>query len=200
MAVFGVPYSWKRSREVQSLPRPEPAELRALSPGTSVLVVAQLLPDTPAGPYGLTLYYIEYRQKSDSDKDGTPAGHSSSWQIEKPPPQRVEMLLEDGTQLTVQIPFQTSFLKAQRFEEQDLEISGRERRHVGYLPGQALAVEGRWEGNDLLTVRTFYAGRPDDYLGYLASQPGTVLLMGTVCGGLGMGLLAIGGILRLIGR
>ncbi len=202
MAVFGVPYSWRRSEEVKSLPRPEPAELRALSPGTSVLIAAQLPPDTPVGPYGLALFYTEYRQQgtSESNKDETPSGSSSSWQIEQPPPQRIEMSLEDGTPLSVQIPFKTSFLKAQRFEEEGLESSGTERRHVGYLPGQTLTIEGTWEGNDLLTARTLYAGTPDDYQGYLASQPGTVLLMGTVCGGLGMGLLVIWGVLRLLGR
>lgn len=186
---------------MKSLPRPEePAELRAFSPGTSVLVVAQLPPDATAGPYGLALFYTEYREKSDEDdKTGTPGGTSSSWRTERPPPARVTMLLEDGTPLLVQISRKTSFLKAQQFEEEDW-LTDKERRYVGYLPGQTLTVEGTWEGNDLLTARTFYAGTPDDYLSFLASQPGVVLLIGMVCGGVGIGLLAIGGILRLLGR
>jgi hypothetical protein len=162
-----------------------------------VLAVAQVPPDASAGPYGLALFYVEYRQQNNPDGNEAEATRASSysWQIEKPPPQKVELLLEDGTPLLVHIPFKTSFLQAQQFEEQE-----KGRRYIGYLPGQTLTVEGTWEGNDLLTAHAFYAGTPDDYRNFLAHQPGAVLLMGMVCGGLGLGLLGIGSVLRLLGR
>jgi len=117
------------------------------------------------------------------------------------PPQRTEILLTNGKPLSVQFSAKTNFLNAQQFEE-GLEGSGDEkgeRRYVGYLPGQTLAVEGAWEGNGLLTARSCYAGTPDEYAASLARQPWLMLLMGLICGGLGISLLGIGFALRLLG-
>jgi hypothetical protein len=115
----------------------------------------------------------------------------------------MDLLLSNGRPLSVQFSSQTAFLNAQRFEEESVESlvgSGRERRYVGYLPGQALTVEGTWEGGELLTARTCYAGTPEDYSTYLARQPWIMLAAGVTCGGLGVSLLVIGFALRLLGK
>jgi hypothetical protein len=115
------------------------------------------------------------------------------------------MQLVNGALLTVQLPQKPSFLEAQRFEEEEAPAKAngpqRERRYVGYLPGQTLTVEGTWEGNDRLTARVFYAGTPDDYLNFLTyTQPGGALMMGAFCSVLGIFLLLAGGVLRLLGQ
>ncbi len=102
----------------------------------------------------------------------------------------------------VQFSAKTALLNTQQFEPGDQEGSGdggRERRYVGYLPGQTLTVEGTWEGNGLLTARSCYAGTPDDYKASLARQPWLMLLTGIICGGLGITLLGVGFALRLLG-
>jgi hypothetical protein len=204
--VFGPVFGWTRAREVASLANPEePAELRALASGTRVLITAQIPPDSPPGPYGLALYYVEYRQPGTPNptvEAGT-ATATPQWQREKLPPKGIELLLSSGQPLSVQFSSQTAFLNAQRFEEEVVESPvsrGRERRYVGYLPGQALTVEGTWEGGGLLTARTCYAGTPGDYSAYLARQPWIMLAAGGACGGLGVSLVVVGLVLRLLGR
>lgn len=204
--VFGPVFGWTRAREVASLAKPEePAELRALPAGTRVLITAQIPPNSPPGPYGLALYYVEYRQPgtpTPKGEEGT-ATATPQWQREKAPPEGIDLLLSNGQPLSVQFSSQTAFLNAQRFEEEIVEnpVGGeRERRYVGYLPGQALTVEGTWEGGDLLTARTCYAGTPEDYSAYLARQPWIMLAAGGVCGAIGVSLLAIGLGLRLLGK
>ncbi|MGB0389605.1 MAG: hypothetical protein ACPGWR_32695, partial [Ardenticatenaceae bacterium] len=127
----------------------------------------------------------------------------------EPPPPRFEMLLEDGSSLSVQFSptlrqaqGAPSFLNAQSFEteEENGQPNRAERRYVGYLPGQTLTVEGRWEGNGLFTADASYAGRPDDYVEYLRTQIGASFLMGIMCGGIGLVLLLVGGFMRMIGR
>ena len=197
-AACGVPYGFARSVEVMfTVARPDPTELRVLAPGTRVLVAVHL-PDAVTGPHGLALSYSESRRTSGGEGPvGTATATPYTW-LDTSPPQQVVMQLPDGSPLAVQIPPRTPFLNAHQFEEQDAE--GQERRYTGYLPGQALAVEGTWEGNGRLTARALYAGTPNDYLTYLATRPGTMLLLGTACSGLGLGLLALGVVLRLLGR
>lgn len=172
--VFGPSYGWIRAREVASLAQPEPSELDTLAPGTRMLIVSQVPPDAPPGPHGLALFYVEARQQDNATQDGkqnASTNRSSAWKMETPP-QRTEILLTNGKPLSVQFSAKTNFLNAQQFEE-GLEGSGDEkgeRRYVGYLPGQTLAVEGAWEGNGLLTVRSCYAGTPDEYAASLARQ------------------------------
>lgn len=201
--VFGPSFAWVRAREVASLAQPGPSELDALAPGTRVLIVSQVPPDAPPGPHGLALFFVETRQQGTAIQDGEQdlsTNPSSAWQMETPP-QRTEILLTNGNSLSVQFSAKTNFLNAQQFEE-GLEGSGDEngeRRYVGYLPGQTLAVEGIWEGNGLLTARSCYAGTPDEYAASLARQPWLMLLMGLICGGLGISLLGIGFAMRLLG-
>jgi hypothetical protein len=202
--VLGPPWGWMRAREIASLARPSPSELDTLAPGVRVLVVSQISPHTPPGPYGLALFYVEARQQDTATQDGkqnASTSPSSAWQIEIPPPQRTEFLLTNGKPLVVQFSAKTNFLNAHQFEEslEGLGDEKKERRYVGYLPGQTLAVEGTWEGNGLLTARSCYAGMPDEYAASLARQPWLMLLMGVICGGLGISLLGVGFGLRLLG-
>lgn len=205
LALFGAPYSIIRSRQVAALPRPEPAQLRATAPGTSLLIAAQIAPDAPADSHGLALAYVEARQiGGQQDREaGTPGTGSSSWQIEQPPPPTFEMQLLDGEPVTIQMTAKPSFLNAQRIEArgESVETEPRtERRFVGYLPGQTLTVEGVWEGSNRITAGAFYSGTPDDYLNFLTyTQPAGALLMGLVCGLLGLVLVIGGGAMRVLG-
>jgi len=192
--------NWAGARQAAALPRPNLAELRALSPGTQVLIAASLPVNAPTGPTGLALFYTERPTDWDSESSRpTPSAQSSQWEMASPPPARMDMLLEDGTLLSIQIPQKTSFLNKQTV---NLETGADETpmRHVGYLPGQALTVNSTWEGNDLLTARALYAGSITAYQTYLDSQPGNTLLAGLMCGGTGIGLLVLGIFLKVLGR
>lgn len=113
----------------------------------------------------------------------------------------VEMQLAGGKPLTVQIPANASFLNAQRIEATAVpDDAEAELRYTGYLPGQTLTIEGAWQGDQRLIAQTFYAGTADDYLNFLTyTQPGMALLMGTFCSGVGGLLLAVAGIMRVLG-
>jgi hypothetical protein len=187
--------SWNEARQVAALPQPGPAELRTLQPGTRVLVQAKL-PFEAHDDSGLTLFYVE-RQAKDDEEDQTPSPSSQDWQVEKALPGKIELEMADESSLLIQIPPKTSCLKAQTIESSDDESF---YRHVGYLPGQALAIQGTWEGESVLTAKAFYAGHADDYLDYLADRPGTSLLSGIVCVGMGLGLLVLGLVLGVLGK
>ena len=203
MLAFGIPSAFLRSKEVKALPRPDPSELRSLASGTSALVVARLDPEGPTDRHGLALFYVESRRtsgSSDGEEEDAEKSSSTLWQKAVPAPQKIEMFLEDETSLMVQFSATATFLNAERFEDQDLGSQGEERRTVGYLPGQTLTIEGTWEGDGLFTSRAVYAGGLDEYARYRASQPGTSLLQGLICGGIGVLLLGIAAILRIAGR
>ncbi|MBU0493714.1 MAG: hypothetical protein KKA73_11360 [Chloroflexi bacterium] len=194
-AVCGVPYGVTRSLEAMlAVARPTPAQLHALPPGTRVIIAAQLSRDA-VDPPGLALFYTETRPARAADDPATATSYA--WQPEAPPPPRVVMQLADGSSLTVQMPAQPQFLNAQQL---DAATPALGRRYVGYLPGQTLAVEGVWESRDLLTARALYAGSVNDYLTHLAYQPGTMLLMGMGCSGMGLLLLLMGAMLRVLGK
>lgn len=193
-----VPYlSWQNARQVAALPRPTPAELRALTPGTRAVVAARLPANAPTGPAGLALYYVERQAKDNKQTPPPTTSSSSQWQLETPPPTRMDMVLEDETQLTVQISPQTSFWNNQTVELPDTQPL---LRHVGYLPGQTLAVDGTWEGNGLFTAQALYAGRIQDYVAYVESVPGNSFLIGLVCVGTALGLFLLGLIMRILGK
>lgn len=189
--------TWNQARAAAALPRPTPAELRALAPGTQVLLNARLPENRPVGSIVLALFYIERQSQSNPNDRSTPP--ASEWQMDTPPPARVEMMLDDGSTLSVQLPQAVSFLNSHKIESGP-NSDGITYRYVGYLPGQALTLHGRWEGNGLLTAQALYAGSAQDYLAYLSSQPGNSFLMGLVCGGIGIGLFLLGLILRLLGK
>lgn len=207
MVGFGVPATWMQFREIQALPQPSPAELTTVAPGTRMLSAAQLAPDMPIGPHGLVLFYIEEsvpRRATEDDNDATKAQTSSSdWHRYQLPPLQVEMLLDGNEPVIVQLPPTISFLNAQQVEEtENTSESNQERilRYTGYLPNQILTIEGTWEGNNIITAQTVYAGRLDDYLDYLANQPGTLFLSGIMCGVMGVFLVGVGLILRMLGK
>ncbi len=200
ISTFVVYLNWAKAREVAGLPRPAPAELRALAPGTRVVIVASLPADAPVSAAGLALFYIERPSASHSTATAaaTPAFSSAQWQMETPPPAKMDMVLEDGTILSVQIPQTTSFLNEQTIELGD--GGGKPRRHVGYLPRQTLAIDGAWEGNNVLTARAFYAGRVQDYQAFMNNQPGQTFFSGLICGGIGILMLLLGIVLRIFGK
>ena len=205
MVFLGVPFTFYRSREAASLPRPDSAQLQKLAPGTHVLVTAQIPPDAPTGPYELSLFYVEAAKERNSEQgQATRSSNTSEWEIVEPPPPRFEMLLRDQSPISVQFPAKRNlFLNAESFNEEagsSRNDTGRNRRYIGYLAGQNLTIEGRWEGNGLFTADASYAGTPDDYVSYLRNQIGLSFLMGMMCGGIGFVLLIVGGFLRFIGR
>ena len=97
----------------------------------------------------------------------------------------------------LQLPEDVVFANARVFEE---EQDGVSRRSVGYLPGQALTVEGTYEGGNLITAHTLYAGSPEAYIDYLQHQPGQLTVSGMICGGAGLILLLAAAVLRLLGH
>ncbi len=204
LVIFGTPVSWGRSRQVAALPRPEPAALSSLAPGTSILLSARLPEDAPAGPYGLALFYTERRVADPSAAGDGERGttRSSRWQREPSEAFSVPMRLEDGTEITVQVLPTAAFLNAHRFEEgaEGAEDSQEARRYVGYFPGQALTLEGTWEGEEWLTARALYAGSPQAYVSYLSGLPVQTFIGGLVCWGVSILFLIVGAFLRLLGK
>ncbi|MBN1891016.1 MAG: hypothetical protein JW850_23670 [Thermoflexales bacterium] len=194
LSTLVVYFSWNEARQAAALPQPAPAELRTLQPGTRVLVQARL-PFEARDDSGLTLFYVERQAKKEGYQ--TPSPSSQDWQMEQALPASLEMEMADETGLLVQIPPKAACLNAQTVESADDDSF---YRHVGYLPGQALTVHGTWEGDGVLTAKTFYAGRVDDYLDELAARPGTSLLSGLVCAGVGLALLVVGLVLGVLGR
>jgi hypothetical protein len=209
--LLGVPTSWLRAREAASLPRPAPEELFRLLPGTRVLIAARLPSERPAGAAGLALFYVEAREQrraadESSGERPTRAAAAAGWQLEEAAPSQVELLLPNDAPLLVQIPQTARFLNAQRIEQaagqggEGNAGTRRERRYVGYLPRQTLAIEGTWEGDGLLTADALYAGTPEAYLDALGNQPGQFVLLAFFCGVVGVLLLGVGAVLRLVGR
>ncbi len=109
----------------------------------------------------------------------------------------MDFLLEGNLSVTLQVPEDVTFANAHVFEEEQGDMS---RRYVGYLPGQALTVEGVGEGHSLITAHTLYAGSPDAYIEYLEHQPGQLAVGGMICGGTGLVLLLAATLLRLLGH
>ena len=100
--------------------------------------------------------------------------------------------------MIIQLAANATFLNTQRFEE--TAADGVERRVVGYLPGQAIAAEGTWEGANLVTARTLYGGSIEAYVAHVSRQPGRLLTYGGICGGISLALLAAAAVLRILGR
>ncbi len=198
LATFiGTPLAWQRAQAARRLPRPAAAELESLPPGSRALFIGNLSKDLSSqnAPHGLALYKVESASTSTTDDEEiNPA--SSAWTLETPPQERVEFLLEENLSVTLQLPEEVNFANAHVFEE---EQDGVRRRYVGYLPGQALTVEGVWEGDHLITVQALYAGSPDAYIEYLQGQPAQLAVGGMICGGISLVLLFAAAILRLLG-
>ncbi|RMF33894.1 MAG: hypothetical protein D6759_06435 [Chloroflexi bacterium] len=205
LIVFGTPVSWGRSRQVAALPRPEPAALPSLAPGTTILLSARLPEEAPTGPYGLALFYTERRVADPSptgESGGKGASRSSQWRREPAEALPIPVRLEDGTEVTVQVLPNATFLNAHRFEEgaEGGEASQEARRYVGYLPGQSLTLEGTWEGEGRFTARTLYPGSPQDYVSYLSRLPIQTFIGGFICWGMSVVFLAVGLFLWLLGK
>ncbi len=211
MAIFlGAPTSWLRAREVAALPQPQPAELASLTPGTTMLLRAQVPPDAPTdAPHGLALFYAEERASrpptQQAGEDRPPNSNSSAWERVEPPPVQVELLLSNNEPLTVQLTPDIQFLNGQEVEvagepTQQADDDQRERRYVGYLPGRALTLEGTWEGTNQFTASASYAGAPADYVDYIGDQPGMMVLYGLFCCVVSLVFMGAGGVLWLLGR
>lgn len=190
LSVIGAPLAWWRAREVAEYPQPQPSELEMIPPGTPVLLAARLPTDVETIRHGLALYKVEVLVET-HDETGTAAG----WRLAMPPPARVRLALVDGHEITVQMPEDVAFANAQTFESED-----RKERTIGYLPGQALTVDGAWEGANMITAASLYAGTPEAYVDYRRRQPGMSLLGAGFCGSASLGLFVIAAVLRVRGQ
>lgn len=213
LLTFGVPASWQRARAVKALPRPGTA-LAELGAGTRAIFTVQVPPDRTrqSNVHGLALFYVETRSldstpEREPEDEATPSLSSQPWEQTQPPPSPVTLRLTNGEPVTVRLSQSVSFLNAEEIEagvasvsRQQKGLPPRERRYVGYLPGQTLAVEGTWEGNQTIIARTCYAGSPDDYVAYVAAQPGQMALSGLFCGVMAVLLMGAGVVLRVLGR
>ncbi|MFP4345257.1 MAG: hypothetical protein ACLFU8_11235 [Anaerolineales bacterium] len=187
MVAFVAPASWVRSREVARLTRPAPAEVRALEPGSALLLAARLPEGAGAGPYDLALYFVEVEQEAEE---------GGGWLTTSPPAEQVALLLEDGSRVAVRLPPNIPFFNAHVFEEtEDLH-----RRYVGFYPAQLLTVEGTWEGGEVVTARALYRGSPDAYVTYWQGRPLKSVTGGVICGGIGGVLLLLALLAWLVGR
>ncbi len=190
LSVIGAPLAWWRAREVASYPQPQPSELGTIAAGTPVLLAARLPVDGAVGAHGLALYKVEVFRDAQEDTD-TAAG----WRLETPPPARVPLLLADDRRITAQLPENIALTNAETFESEERKV-----RTIGYLPGQALTVEGTWEGRDLITATSLYAGTPEAYVEYRRNQPGISLLGAGFCGSVSLGLFVVALALHLSGH
>ncbi|MCB9433680.1 MAG: hypothetical protein H6668_17045 [Ardenticatenaceae bacterium] len=200
MTMCAVPASFMEGREVAGLDQPSGDELDALTPGTRALFAAQLSPEAAAGEQGLVLFYVEERPlKQTTDVDGNPMETvGDSWNRVTEPAGEMEMRADNGRLLTIQIPPGTTFMEAQRYDEGD---PGKEtRRTTGYLPGQAVTVDGTWQGNGIITATKLFGGNPEGYVTAVRAAPGQMLIFGLICGGLSVLLLGAGVVLRFLGR
>jgi hypothetical protein len=206
--LLGAPASWMRAREVAALPQPQPAELMSLAPGSEILLRAQIPADAPTStPHGLALFYVEERPDRaptrQASEDATPDSRSNTWERVTPPPATIELALSNDEPIEVQLPPDISFLNGQTIEtepQQQADGSQREQRYIGYLPGRTLTLEGTWEGDNRFTANVSYAGTPADYADSLANQPGLMVFYGLFCCVVSLGLLIVGGVLRLVQR
>jgi len=189
--------SWQAAREAAALPRPAPAALPALPPGTKVLLELQLPREAPSGDSTLALGYTE-RQPRGARKTASPA--SQNWEREPTAPSRHLASLADGSPITVQCGSKTVFLGSQTVELAPAEETDCFRRQVGYPAGQRLCLKGTWEGGGRLVAEVLFAGTVEGYLAELDRRPGCSLFSGLGCGGLGVLLLLLGLGLRLLGR
>lgn len=204
--LLGAPASWLRAREVASLPQPQPEELASLSPGTEMLLLAQLPPDVAtSAPHGLALFYVEERNSDPPTRQAvevsTPDSSIDTWERVTPPPATVELRLSNDEPIDVQLSPNILLLNGQQIEDesqQQADGNQRERRYVGYLPGRALTLQGTWEGKNRFTANVSYAGAPAEYTDYLSDQSGLMMLYGMFCCTISLGLLVVGGVLRLI--
>ncbi len=193
-AGWGAPLAWQRAREAAHLPRPDFGGLAALELGARALFRGYL-PETMApGPHGLALYYVEAQSV---DSGAATPNAATAWRRETPPPARIELFIDEGQGLVVQLPETVVFANAQRIEATEDDAT---RRYVGYLLGQLLTVEGIWERAGLVTASTLYAGAPEGYLAYLRSQSGQMAFGGALCGALGVLFLFISAALRVAGK
>ena len=207
LTVIAAPAGLVRGIQAGRLPQSSPEELATLTPGSIILINAQIPREAPTAAHGLALFYEEARtfgKTSESSETENTNASATDWRTTQAPPSSTTLNLSNGAELTVQIPANPSFLNAEIIdapETRNEDGSREEARAVGYLPGQTLTIEGTWEGENHLTGREFFAGSTDDYLYYLRfTQPGGILLMGLFCGSVGIILLIIGGGLRILGR
>jgi hypothetical protein len=187
-------------RELSGLDQPKGDELDNLQPGTRALFAAQISPEAATGPEGLALYYVEERPLEEVVYDEGETGQTVSqpWARTESPAAQLEMQADNGRLLTVQIPENISFMEAQRYEEG--EPTKETRRTVGYLPGQALTVDGTWQGNGVIIASKLFGGNPEGYVTAVRAAPGQMLVFGLICGGLSVLLLGAGFVLRFMGR
>lgn len=194
--LVSAPVTWWRARSLAALPQPTPAALATLPPGTHIILTAQLPPTMPSDANGLVLFYIESLAAA-TPVSGTPT--AALWKRILAPPSRVDMRLSTGEPLLAQLPPTVVFLNAQEVALDNKPLGESERRAVGYVAGQVLTMQGAWEGNQLFTANELYAGGAKEYLAYWQNLPGLGLLMGSICGGVGLFLLICGALLRFVG-
>ena len=196
--LVGVPAGFYRAREVRNLPQPTTAELEALPAGTTVLISAQL-PTDVATTDGLALFYIEERlNATPSTNDESTSASDRDW-VRVEGTERLTVVVGGGAQLTVQFSNNTSFGNTQEVEG-GVDDGELDRRTVGYLPGQTVALEGAWEGNDLFTAKTVYAGTVDDFVTSVGRSPFAILGFSLVCLMISFAFIGVGGAARFLRR
>jgi hypothetical protein len=196
-AVVAGPLSMAEARRVRNLPRPEPAALVRLEPGTRALVMANA-PNEVGHELGLSVYYVEYRKVPPGGTPTPSANADRAYQWQRMEVSTAPLMLAAGGDVQVRPALDASFRRA----EQTTQRWGydRERRIVGYLPGQALAVDGAWQGNGLFVANVLYPGTIDEYVDEASRAPGRLIGGSIVCASLcGLALVA-GVVLRILGR
>ena len=195
-SMVSAPLSWFQARAIKNLPQPDAAGLQSLAPGTEAIIALQLGPDEGDADHGLGLFYVERSNQSERTPDPEAAGPPPpDWVLQTAPAATVDALLLDGTAVKLQLSPDTSFSNAQTITA----AADESLRYVGYLPGQALAVHGSWQGDNRIVAEKLHAGTPQAYVERVASVPGFTLIVGFVCGALAIVLLFAGGAMRFAG-
>lgn len=197
--VFGVPAGFVRAGEVRRMEQPSSAELDSQISGSTIIIAAQIPSDSPATD-GFALFYTEERLSGTPTADNPdPSLDDRDWMRTEDRTDRLVLVMNDSREITVQFPTTVSFINAQE-RETDLDGGIRERTTRGYIPGQTLAIEGSWEGDNLLTAKTAYAGTVDEFVSYVGRTPYAVFGGSIFCLILSIAFLGFGGLLRLIRR
>ncbi len=199
MFAIGVPMSFMRAREVSNLPQPAPAVLVDMPAGTTVVISARIPRDTPT-IQGLALYKVEEKltgTPSAEFPESTPEDRQWQWVDGT---QSLQMELSDGRFIDVQFPRSVGMQSVEETTTDQVNNGAVERQTKGYLPGQTVAIEGRWEGDDLLTANVVYGGSIDEFVEGTGRAPYQLALFSAICLIFSFAMLGGGAALRFLGR
>ncbi len=198
-----VPATFMRARTVRALPQFQAAELATLGAGEAGLFTARIPADATTDEDGFALAELQRKIHDENPevanlREGE-EGPSRDWVVAEPLPAEIILELDDGSQVTVLLPNNTSLQNAEVLEYDDAEkLYAYEKK--GYRAGQTLTIEGTWETNDTITASYLFNGSASGYVEHTRNSIGGAFLAAISCGMLAVLMAGAGVFLRLTGR